>query len=731
INELSREASNLITEYSKKDSKIITSLLEMEDCYKIICNKLLIKVDKSACLVSIYKEGILQHGGAIGDDDTVVPSYQLRVLNENNISVLGKFNFKLDDNDEFYGLGDKSGIPNKAKRVLKFFNKDSMGYDAEIHDPLYKSIPFFIKLNKINKSLCGILIDSALIDSMNFGVESPLYYNITTYNGPFSYYYFDGNSYSAIVNNYLNVTGRPAFPPLFSFGFLGSSMNYVEGYDAQERIERYFKQTEENNIPCEGMYVSSGYLKQPNGKRYAFIWNKQKFSDPKKFITDLRDRGYKLAMNIKPGILTTHPWYKELCDKGYFIKDEKGNPYTEFYWGGEASFINYTNKDAYNWWKDQLIEQFLDNNCAGIWNDNNEFEIEDSEVDLYKIKSVLPMMMCSASYDAFKEKDKINNENNRAWIISRSGFSGIQRYARTWSGDNSSDWKTLKFNQYQSIGFGLSGIPFYGHDLGGFYGNVPTEELLVRSCESAILQPRFVIHSWRADGNPTEAWSYKDSLPVIRNLIIEHYKFMPYIYTASYDAVVNGKQMDRSLYLEFLDDENLSGMETDSMFGDNILKTLVVDKGISKRFVYLPKGVNWYSGVTSKYSEGGQTVEIGAKLGVFNYFVKEGSIIPRAVKAQKLKTALYDELELRLYKVKGDIKKESIYFEDDGKTNLEDNKYNLFSFIVTKKKVTITKVKDGIKGENRVFTLTDNEGIYIKSFDPDSMEKNDKIFINL
>ncbi|MGH4036477.1 MAG: TIM-barrel domain-containing protein [Sphaerochaeta sp.] len=731
VDELSKKASSIITEYSTEDKAIYTQLKDMSDYYEIKCNNLVIQVDKKTAMISIYKNNVLLHGGAIGDDDTVVPSYQLRVLNEGNSTAIGKFNFKLEEDDEFYGMGDKGGLLNKAHRELKFFNKDSMGYDAEIHDPLYKSIPFFIKLNKSVGSLCGILVDCPAVDSMNFGVESPLYYNISTFGGPFSYYFFAGDDYSDVVKNYLNVTGRPAFPPLFSFGFLGSSMNYVEEDDAKERIEKYFKQTEENNIPCEGMYLSSGYLKQPDGKRYAFIWNKKKFSDPKKFVSDLRERGYRLAMNIKPGILTTHPWYEELSRKGYFIEDKNHRPYTEFYWGGEASFINFANEEAFKWWKEQLKEQFLDNSCDGIWNDNNEFEIEDIECDMYKIKSVLPIMMCRASYEAFEERNKDDEENTRAWIISRSGASGIQRYARTWSGDNCSDWKTLKFNQYQSIGFGLSGIPFYGHDLGGFYGKVPTEELLVRSCESAVLQPRFVIHSWRADGNPTEAWTYKDQLPAIRNLVNEHYRFMPYIYTAAYDAVVNAKQMDRALYLEFLDDENLSGSETDSMFGDNILKALVVDEGAKKRSVYLPKGCNWYYGIDNSYHEGGTTLNIDAELGKFNYFVREGSVIPMVSEVKKLKTAIYEKVELHLFRTHGGDEKTSKYFEDDGKTKLCENKYNLYSFTVDDKRVIISKDRDGIKGKNRVFSLIDNDGIVIKNFDPDSLDESDTITIDL
>ncbi len=84
-------------------------------------------------------------------------------------------------------------------------------------------------------------------------------------------------------------------------------MNYVESDDAEKRILAYFSTIEKHQIPCEGMYVSSGYLKSPDGKRYTFLWNKEKFPDYKAFLTSLSQRGYNLCMNIKPGILTSHP----------------------------------------------------------------------------------------------------------------------------------------------------------------------------------------------------------------------------------------------------------------------------------------------------------------------------------------------------------------------------------------------------------------------------------------
>jgi alpha-glucosidase len=696
---------------------------ESTEIFDVKLDKINIIINKLSANISVYKNNKIIHGGVLGSSDTVIPSYQLRCVGNNlKANLFGKFNFPLDMNDHFYGLGDKSGIIDRRNKLFRFFNKDSLGYDAEISDPLYKSIPFFIKEN--NKKFTGFFFDECDIDYMDFGKESPFFYSIKIDGGPFSYFVIDGEDYKDILRKYYVITGFPNFPPLFSFGFLGSSMNYVESDDAQERILKYFETIEEYDIPCEGMYVSSGYLKAKDGKRYAFLWNKEKFPNYKEYLQALSNRGYNLIMNIKPGILTTHPWYDDLAKKGYFIKDENGNPYVEFYWGGNASLIDFSNENAKAWWKSELKKQYFDYGCSGIWNDNNEFEIEDIEIPSSKIKTVLPILMSEAAFETFNEVFP----NKRAWNYSRSGYSGIQKYARTWSGDNCSDWKSLKFNQYQSISMALSGLPFYGHDLGGFFGERPTEELLVRACESAVFQPRFVIHSWREDDNPTEPWTYIDSLDKIKHLIKTHYNFIPYTYTTAYKAVVNGSPMDRSLKLEFIGDNNCRIDDVNCMYGDDILKVLFTEERKNSQTVYLPNTTNWYS-PEGVFFQGGQTLEIECKLGNNKYFVREGSLIP-TTNVTKLKTALFEKVNFNIYPILEGYR-EGIYFEDDGGTKLTYKKFNLYRYKVFKNKVEFVLETQGANLNGRKFVFRDRFGEIIKSINLENIIKGEPIIINL
>jgi alpha-glucosidase len=640
--------------------------------------------------------GTVVLGGDIGNADTVLPPGQFRCVAGGDALPRYRFNFPMSDGDAFYGLGDKSGPPDRRNRRFKMFNRDALGYDAEFSDPLYKSIPFFIKHNSIKKNCVGLYFPESLIEYFDFGVESKFYFNTEILGGPASYYVFLGKNYRDLLRHYCEVTGFPALPPLFSFGFFGSSMNYAEDDRAAARIPRYFDDVEAHDIPCEGMYVSSGYLKADNGSRYAFFWNRRKFPDPPGFLKGLAGRGYNLCMNIKPGILTTHPWYGELRDKGYFITDRQGKAYTEFYWGGEASFLDFSKSGARQWWKEKLKENYIDCGCAGIWNDNNEMELEDAELDAYKDRNLFSVKMSQAAYEAFKEC----HGDLRPWIYSRSGYAGIQRYARTWSGDNVSDWKTLKFNQYQSLGLGLSALPFYGHDLGGFFGPPPEKELLVRSCQTAVFQPRFVIHSWREDGEPTEPWTYPGALEPIRHFIREHYRFMPYIYDAAREAAESGLPLDRPLFLEFPGDPLCKNSQVHSLFGPSVLKILAVERGENSVEAHLPGGADWYDPVEELLSGGGCDITLTIPLEEYRWFAKAGSVIPSSPGLRSLRSGLFPRVVFLVFPPAGAETVEYRHFEDDGRHELSLARYSEWKLRIVPSErggtVTVEKTADGL-----------------------------------
>lgn len=693
-------------------------------------NGLTAELLKREGLLAVYLDGKEVHGGTIGSGDLVVPQYPARLLT-NGGQAVGRFNFALRAHDEVFGLGDKGGIPCRVGQRYSMFNRDSLSYDAEKSDPLYKSIPFYIKRSARTGAMAGVFFPMPCIRSIDVGRESPFYIAVEAEDGPFDYCVLTGKTYRDIVSNYCRLTGMPALPPLYSFGFFGSSMNYLEPDDAAQRVLDYFDRVEKENIPCEGMYFSSGYLKAPDGKRYALLWNRAKFPDYGTYLKRLKDRGYHLLMNIKPGILLTHPWYEELKRKGYFIRDAEGGAYVEYFWGGGASFIDFENQDARAWWIDELKKQYLDHGCDGIWNDNNELELEDSAMPAYATRSVYPVRMAEAAYDAFKQKAP----DRRPWVYSRAGYAGLQRYARTWTGDNRSDYATLRCNQYMGLSLGLCGLPYYGHDLGGFFGDFPEKELLIRCCESGVFQARFVIHSWRMDGRPTEPWSYPDALPVIRSLIVQHYRFMPYIYDCAIEAHLTGEPIERMLCLEYPCDAALSSDELNTLYGPFVLKVTVASPGVEDVPVHLPAGDDWYDPRSGLLWRGGLNVRKETPMdGSAHFFVRRGAVLPQNESVSQLTTGLIEHTELALYPPKEGRKVCFNHYEDDGVTELSLGQYNCYSLTLTSSTVVVSKTASGLKpiqkGQRR-HRLTLPEGfVFIENhaaafaYDPDALTED-------
>lgn len=693
-----------------------------------------IVLDSATGTPAVYHKGVLQHGGFMGDGDTVIPAYPARVITDGSEKPVFRLNFPKRQGDSFFGLGDKSGHPDRAGRRFSMYNRDALGYDAKSHDPLYKSVPFFIRRNAANGVLQGLFLAHPAIRWVDLGQESPYYYAMESVGGPFDYWLILGDTWADLLQGYCGITGLPALPPWCSFGFFGSSMNYVEPEDAPERVLRFFEEVERRQIPCEGMYLSSGYLKADDGKRYALLWNTGKFPNYGDWLGKLAKRGYNLLMNIKPGFLTSHPWYEQVKEQGFFIKDSTGLPVVEYFWGGPASFLDFTNKLARRWWMDQLKAQYLDHGCTGIWNDNNELELEDTQLDAWLARPVYPVLMAQASYEAFLEK----KPEERPWVYSRAGTAGLQRYARTWTGDNRSDFDTLGYNQFMGASLGISGLPFVGHDLGGFFGETPSEELLVRSCETGVFQSRFVIHSWRPDGVPTEPWTYPGSAEIIRSLILEHYRFMPYIYNCAMEAAITGLPPDRLPCLEYPQDDKLQSDEVNLLFGPFVLKLNAVRPGQRTQPVQLPDGTAWYDPRSGTLYKGGQKVDIPVPMdGKAHYLLREGTILPTNPNCSRSQTPCLAHTEFVLVPGKDSS---YIYREDDGRTLLHLGRFNEYHFALNENECVVSKEKTGYmpEGEGRVFTLCLPEGMQFEenglitlSFDPDSLNEHQPVRVGI
>lgn len=587
---------------------------------------------------------------------------------------------RMDEDDCFYGFGEKAGPLNKNKEFLRERATDAMGYDAQKMDTLYKHIPFYIRLSRRSKKAVGLFYHNFYESVFNMGKEKSNYWPRYTYwqadGGDIDLFLLGGGTLKRIVDNYTLLTGRPALLPKRALGYQGSSMYYPElEKDSDDAVLGFIDTIKAEGFPIDGFHLSSGYTSY-NNKRCVFTWNTDRFKDPRAYFAAMNEKGAQNVPNVKPGILLCHPWFDEFVRKDVFVKDSK-NPAqyaVGSWWGGPGAFWDYTKPEARRAWKDYLIENVIDVGTNSIWDDNCEYDSlldKDARVDfdgkggtIGQLKPLMCTIMCKIGGEAVEEHDP----DARPYIVCRSGSSGIQKYAQTWCGDNYTSWTSLQYNIPIITGMGLSGQPNEGADIGGFAGPAPDEELFVRWVQNGVFQPRFSIHSASNDNTVTEPWMFRDSAPLIRDAILLRYRLAPYLYSAEYEASRTGAPIMRALVYEFQDDPKVWEESFAFLYGRDLLIANVIEPGQTVKKVYLPAGCKWYDW-NDKFRcyEGGQTVEVPVTMASIPMFLREGAIVPMA--DNQLMSMERDHVtDLHLTMAPGVDSSYTLY-DDDGVTN--------------------------------------------------------------
>jgi alpha-glucosidase len=582
-----------------------------------------------------------------------------------------------DEAEHYYGFGEKSGDANKAGRHLRMRTADAMGYDAQTTDALYKHIPFHLTVRPdLGGRAVGLFYDNLSHAAFGLGQE------IDAYHGPFrsfeasggdlDLYVMFGPAVRDIVARYTALTGRTAFPPRWSLSYSGSSMQYTDAPGAQARLGDFLKRLSGHAIPCGSFHLSSGYT-NASGKRYVFTWDKSRFPDPPALASRFADAGLKLIANVKPAMLTDHPHFGEVEAFRGFIRDsdDETRPHLAQFWGGEAAYLDFTNPETSKWWARQVRAQLLGHGIAATWNDNNEYEVWDdgARVDangrggaMACLRPVQTGLMLRASQAAQLE----HAPGKRPFLVSRSGGPGMQRYAQTWTGDNFTSWKTLRYNLRMGHGLSLSGIFNFGHDVGGFAGPKPEPELFMRWIEQGIYWPRFSIHSWNGDGSASEPWMYPEILGAVRGALNWRERLVPLLYTLLWRAHVHHEPLLRPLFHDFPGQAGSYEEHGQFMLGPGLLVAPVVEQGALSRRVWLPETEGgWYCIGTGEHFACGEA-GIAAPLGAAPAFMRAGSILPLGPSPSWAE----GPLTLRLFPLPGG-KAQAGLFDDDGESHAD------------------------------------------------------------
>ncbi|MCX2585098.1 MULTISPECIES: glycoside hydrolase family 31 protein [unclassified Pedobacter] len=624
---------------------------------------------------------------------------------EENVDFGGYYIYatkKCHSEENFFGLGDKSGNFNLRGRRFENWNTDAYSYGWN-QDPLYRTIPFYIGLH--NQAAYGIFFDNTFKSYFDFGSEDVNKTSFWADGGELQYYYIHGPHIMDVVKRYASLTGTHPMPPKWTLGYQQCRWSYYP----ETKVKEIAKQFRDRKIPCDAIYLDIDYM---DGYR-CFTWNKKYFPDPRRMIKELANDGFKTVVMIDPGIKVDDDYwvFKEGKDNKYFCRRSDDYFMEGHVWPGRCQFPDFTNPKVRKWWG-KLYEELVDMGVAGFWNDMNEPAVFGSgtfpndvrhNYDGYrgshrKAHNVYGMQMVRSTYEGLKKLMR----NKRPFTITRAGYSGMQRYASVWTGDNIATWEHLKIGNIQCQRLSVSGVPFCGTDIGGFSGE-PDGELFTRWIQLGTFSPFMRAHS-AGDTAEREPWSFGGFFEDINRKFIElRYRLMPYLYSVFWEHHRYGFPILRPLVM--LEQENISNSfrQDEFCYGDKLLICPVLEQGAISRQVYLPKGL-WYNFWTNEVLDGGNEYNIEAKIDSMPIFVRAGSVIPEYPVMQYVDEKAITEVALNVYSC--DYEVNSYMYEDHGDT---------FAFeqdIYLEKKFTV-KANDaqGLKINQRI------EGLYTPNYE--------------
>jgi alpha-glucosidase (family GH31 glycosyl hydrolase) len=451
---------------------------------------------------------------------------------------------------------------------------------------------------------------------------------------------------ATIMAEYARLTGHAEMPPLWSFGYQQSHRTLA----SREEIIAEAKTFREKKLPCDTMiYLGTGFCPSGwNAENGSFEWNDRVFPDPRQVLDELHKEHFRAAVHV---VILSDKLRGTVHDRCELTQFDESN--AACYWDTHRRDFAM---GVDGWWPD--------------------------EGDPLDIASRL------VRNRMYWEGPQIDRPNERPYALHRNGYAGMQRYASfLWSGDVYSTWETLKTHVPIALNTALTGIPYWGTDIGGF---VPTPEftaeLYLRWFQFGAFCPLFRCHgrTWKlrlpwgwntGDPGPVEIRNYNGAAvpdasqlhdtrvePICKKYLELRYRMLPYLYSAVHECATTGMPIMRALWLHYPDDAKAVACENQYLWGKSVLVAPVVEKGATTRSVYLPKS-DWYDFWTNERVEGGREINRSVDLETMPLYVRAGSILPLGPVKQYVDEKVDEPLSVSIYP---GADASFLLYEDDG-----------------------------------------------------------------
>ena len=536
------------------------------------------------------------------------------------------FTYKMAENDIVYGLGEANRGLNKRGYCYTSDCTDDPNH-TEDKRSLYGAHNFIVVAGR---ETFGLFFDYPSAITFDIGYTKADTLQVSCEDADLNLFVIDGDSPYDIVKQFRGIIGRSYIPPRYAFGFGQSRWGYKTKDDFRRVVDGY----RENGVPLDMVYMDIDYMQGFKD----FTLNEENFLDFPAFVQEMKDRNIRLIPIIDAGVKVEKGYdiYEEGVQNRYFCQREDGSDFVAAVWPGDTHFPDVLNEEARKWFGDKY-RILTDQGIEGFWNDMNEpvvfpdrtfpmdtrHEYDGMPCSHEKAHNIYGQCMAEASWLGMKR----HAPDRRPFLLSRSGFAGLQRFAATWTGDNRSSWEHLKLANFQCQRLAASGISFAGADAGGFMGH-PTPELFCRWMQMASFHGFFRNHSSGEFGGQ-EPWVFGQEVTSYVKAAIEgRYRLLPYIYTQFHRYAETGMPVLRSLALQCFTNKDTYWRGAEYFFGDHLYVIPIHEPQEGGRFLYIPEGV-WYSYHTDSLMEDtGKDVWVKSPLSFLPVYVRGGAVIP-------------------------------------------------------------------------------------------------------
>jgi alpha-D-xyloside xylohydrolase len=576
------------------------------------------------------------NGDAVGTDKLHLRQVAPGVLEITSVAYeVGYWRFEVRDAASYYGLGERFDTLDHAHTVVKNLSMDDGGVKGE---STYKPVPFFM-----STSGYGMWVDTtgeATFD-MNASDRDEIVVDATA--AKLRIVLFMGPKFPEILEKFTAQAGRAVVPPYWAFAPWKARDYHQNDAQVKEDVDK----NRELGLPASVILIDSPWAMTYNDYKF----NPKQFDDAPGMVKYLHAQGYKLVLWHTPWINVKSDPPKEVgfegkiaplaenyqfaADQGLFVKNPDGSPYVARWWKGMGSLIDFTNPKAKQWWQDQVrlaiaagADGFKDDDGEGSFlGDVRLFDGTDARM----MRNAYDVLYNNAVEELIQKDLKGNGV-----LFARSVSVGANGIGFLWGGDNEASFSPLNGLPTvvtAGLGAGLSGMPLWTADLGGYEAtaSTPDARLLMRWTEYAAFSPVMEVMSsknigpWDFDRNGPPGGH--EALDVYRKYAVLHMSLFPYRYAAAQEAARTGMPIMRALVLEYQDDARARMVKDEYLFGPDFLVAPVVDEG-TQRTVYLPPG-EWVDYWTGKAVAGGQVVEAEAGVETIPVWARSGAVIPK------------------------------------------------------------------------------------------------------